>query len=245
MAYEHGFVHGDTHPGNIILHENGRIGLIDFGLHAKVPKDLREKMLDMLFYSASGRFDDAVEAFIQVFSPDPAADLDTFRREMKKILEAGYSSSTLRDNRVTDQLLKGMRLGSKYQLKAQSDLFRVIRNLTIVEGIALRFAPELDPTEEIKTSVGGILRRKVFGRSMRQELEQLLPQVILTLSKRPKLASSLLRIERSLSDSKNLGDFLRREQVIVDQRPTKRPGWELALLLAMGLAIGLLLRPML
>src|SRR5690606_21693433 len=38
MSYEHGLVHGDTHPGNIILCSDQRIGLIDFGLNGHVPQ---------------------------------------------------------------------------------------------------------------------------------------------------------------------------------------------------------------
>ena len=38
----------------------------------------------------------------------------------------------------------GLRLGARYQLRAQSALFVVLRNLTIVEGIVLTYCPELD-----------------------------------------------------------------------------------------------------
>ena len=45
---------------------SGQIGLIDFGLHARIPRALRDRMLEMLFYQASGSVDQAVDA-----EPDP------------------------------------------------------------------------------------------------------------------------------------------------------------------------------
>ena len=36
MIFRHGFFHGDPHPSNILLLEDGRIGLIDFGLAGRL-----------------------------------------------------------------------------------------------------------------------------------------------------------------------------------------------------------------
>jgi len=243
MSYEHGFVHGDTHPGNIILLPTGQIGLIDFGLHGHVPRQLREKLLEMIFYQASGKVDEAVEAFVQVFQPDPAADVESFKRDLHSILgEVHNGVPSMEDNRITEQLIEGMRIGARYKLKAQSDLFVVIRNLTIVEGIVLRYCPSLDPSAELRAITGGIMRRKLFGPSMREEITQLIPHVLLTLSQRPRLAERLLRLERSFTEAKNLGDFLRREQVLRDQPPPPSHHFMLVVVGLLGIAVGVALK---
>jgi len=238
MSYEHGFVHGDTHPGNIILLPSGQIGLIDFGLHGHVPRALRDKMLETVFYQASGRIDQAVDAFVDVLAPDETVDVEAFKTDLHAVLVAGAATGAMKDNRITEQLIEGMRVGAQYRIKAQSDLFMVIRNLTIVEGIALRYCPSLEAVEEVKAITGAIMRRRLFGPSMREELTQLLPHVLLTLSKRPRTAEKLLRLERSFSDAKNLGDFLRREQVIREPVPVRGHGWLVLLLVAVTAALG-------
>ncbi|MEZ4318312.1 MAG: AarF/UbiB family protein [Myxococcota bacterium] len=245
MAYEHGFVHGDTHPGNLILDETGHIALIDFGLHGQVPRPLREKMLEMVFCQASGKIDEAVDAFAQVFQPDPTADVAAFKQELKGVLAVGSQEGALRDKRITEQLVRGMRVGAKYRLRTQSDLFMVIRNLTIVEGIVLRYCPTMDPAAEVKAITGGILRRKLFGPNMQEELTQLLPQLMLTLSQRPRLAERLLKLERAFTESRDLGEFLRREGVLEPATPAASPTGTLVVVglfaLALGIALGLLL----
>ena len=235
MSYEHGLVHGDTHPGNIILLPTGYIGLIDFGLHGHVPRALRDKMLELVFYQAGGRHDDAVEAFVGVFHPDPSKDVEAFKRELKAVLEEDAGRS-LKDARITEGLVKGMRVGARYNLEAPSDLFMVLRNLAIVEGIVLRYCPEIDPNAELETIVADIMRRKVFGPSMRQEMNQLLPQLLLNISQRPQLAERMLQLERSFVASKSLGEFLRHEKVLA---PPERGPPSAATVVAVGL-LGLL-----
>jgi predicted unusual protein kinase regulating ubiquinone biosynthesis (AarF/ABC1/UbiB family) len=239
MAYEHGFVHGDTHPGNIILLRTGYVGLIDFGLHGHVPRALRDKMLELLFYQAGGRHHEAVEAFVKIFRPDPAADIETFKRELMAVLEQDAGRS-LKDARITEGLVKGMRVGARYHLEAPSALFMVLRNLAIVEGIVLRYCPDIDTDAEMETIVGDIMRRKVFGPSMREEMTQLLPQLLLNISQRPLLAERLLQLERSFVASSSLGEFLRSEQVLQEQRPAPHGAGLLVVVALLGLLLGAL-----
>ncbi|MEI7759902.1 MAG: AarF/ABC1/UbiB kinase family protein [Thermoleophilia bacterium] len=39
MIFRHGFFHGDPHPANILLLDDGRIGLVDFGLAGRLTKE--------------------------------------------------------------------------------------------------------------------------------------------------------------------------------------------------------------
>lgn len=240
MAYEHGFVHGDTHPGNLFLDPAGRIVLIDFGLHAQVPRALREKMLEVVTSQVNGRPEQAVAAFLQVMQPERDVDLEAVKAELLEVMKSA-AGGELQENRLTEQLVRGLRVGARHHLRAQSDLFVVIRNLTLIEGIVLTYCPTMDVGAEVKTIAADILRRKLFDPRMREDFAQLLPQVALSMATRPRLAERLLTLERVFVDAKNLGDFLRHQDVL---REPAAPGvaraWVVAAL-ASGVAIGLLL----
>jgi ubiquinone biosynthesis protein len=241
MSYEHGFVHGDTHPGNIVLMPNGGIGLLDFGLHGQVPRWLCDRMLELLSYQSADRTDEAVNTFLEIFSPGPDVDLDAFRRELRAVL-AGAKAHTAKESRITGQLVDGLRVGARYRLKAQSDLFIVLRNLAIVEGIVLQYCPELDIVSEARGIVGDILRRRALGTAKLEDLIRLMPMLLLTLSQRPLLSERLLRLERSFAESRNLGEFLRHEGVIEAPRVApRRSGWSMALAALAGALIGAVL----
>src|SRR5690606_34933362 len=125
MSYEYGLVHGDTHAGNLMLATNGKIGLLDFGLHGTLSQELRDKMLELIFHQANGRTDDAVQAFSSVFMPDTEVDLPAFESELRSVL-AQSDARTAVDAHLTRQLVDGLRVGAKYRLKARSELFLVL-----------------------------------------------------------------------------------------------------------------------
>lgn len=240
MSYEHGLVHGDTHPGNIILLPSGRIGLIDFGLHGQVPRQLCDKMLELLHDQSCGRTDDAVSAFLQVFIPHPDVDLTGFEAELREVLDPRKTTTAV-ESRMTAQLIEGLRVGARYQLQARSELFVVLRNLTIVEGIVLQFCPSLELMPEVRKITGEILQRRALAANLGREARDVLPMLLLTLSQRPRLADRLLRLERSFNESQNLGEFLRREGV-VHAAPQTGPGpWTWVGIGGLGMLVGVMI----
>ncbi|MEM9942568.1 MAG: AarF/UbiB family protein [Planctomycetota bacterium] len=48
MIFNHGFYHADPHPGNILITDDGRIALLDFGLVGRISEQLREDIESML-----------------------------------------------------------------------------------------------------------------------------------------------------------------------------------------------------
>jgi predicted unusual protein kinase regulating ubiquinone biosynthesis (AarF/ABC1/UbiB family) len=72
---------------------------------------------------------------VAVFQPEPGGDVAAVKRELREVLAQYGTSGPLRDHRVTEQLVRGMRVGARHRLRAQSDLFMVLRNLTIVEEV--------------------------------------------------------------------------------------------------------------
>ena len=247
MSYEHGFIHCDTHPGNIIVKSGGRVALIDFGLHAHIPKATRQVMVELLFYQSQCRFVETVDAMTELSPPADKDDLPAYKRELLQMLESAPRDKGIVANKISDQLVGGMRIGAKYKNKALSELLMVIRNLTIVEGIILRFSPEMNAEEEVGGIVQGIIRRRLSPKSMTAELGPLMMQLGMTLSRRSESVERLLKMERNFASSSSLGDFLRREKVLRDAPEAAPPSrfWTMVMPLVYvlaGAALAALLR---
>lgn len=227
MSYEFGFVHGDTHPGNLILLGASELGLIDFGLHGHVPRRLCDQMLELLFYQASGRTEQAAHAFERIFSGPGHID----RAEFLRVLEAALAEEPDSKRPLTGQLVRGLELGARYRLQAQSELFLVLRNLTIVEGIVMTYYPELDILAEAQRILSQIMVRRAAKGFGAGHLGQLGPLFLLNLSKRAELVDTLLRLERSLTDSADLGQFLEKEGVFTNHREVRSVSPALAVII--------------
>lgn len=48
MIFNHGFYHADPHPGNIVVTDDGQVGLLDFGMVGRISEQLREDIEAML-----------------------------------------------------------------------------------------------------------------------------------------------------------------------------------------------------
>lgn len=62
MIFSHGFFHGDPHPGNILVLDDGRLGLLDFGLAKELPTGFSANAARMITAGMSGDSKTAVEA---------------------------------------------------------------------------------------------------------------------------------------------------------------------------------------
>jgi ubiquinone biosynthesis protein len=62
MIFSHGFFHGDPHPGNILILDDGRLGLLDFGLAKELPEGFAANAARMIAAGMSGDTAKSVEA---------------------------------------------------------------------------------------------------------------------------------------------------------------------------------------
>jgi ubiquinone biosynthesis protein len=85
MIFSHGFFHGDPHPGNILVLDDGRLGLLDFGLAKELPTGFSHHAATMIVAGMSGDTQRAViaaRAIGFVISDDKAPALITLVKAM-------------------------------------------------------------------------------------------------------------------------------------------------------------------
>ena len=82
-----GMFHGDPHPGNVMVMEGNRIGLLDFGLVGGMSKQVQETIV-LLVLAISLRDPDTVARLLyKVGVPDQRINLQKFRHEIHDILD--------------------------------------------------------------------------------------------------------------------------------------------------------------
>lgn len=130
MIFEHGFFHGDPHPGNILVAPDGKtIALLDFGLAKALPPGFGDGAAAMIVKGMAGDLDGAVAAARSIgfeMAGDPAAFTDLVRALMG-------------DNDRTRNALETLRAVSMKGIP--SDFAIIGRAFILLNGLSHRLAP--------------------------------------------------------------------------------------------------------
>jgi ubiquinone biosynthesis protein len=129
MIFDHGFFHGDPHPGNILVLDDGRLGLIDFGLAKELPPGFNVAAARMIATALGGNAAGALEAARAAgFKlPDDAAPALVV---LARALVGDYQKA--------GALLQNMHVG---KLEIPSHFTLIIRALVILSGVSHTLVP--------------------------------------------------------------------------------------------------------
>jgi ubiquinone biosynthesis protein len=129
MIFSHGFFHGDPHPGNIFVLDDGRLGLLDFGLAKELPPGFGASAARMIASAMAGNAPAAIEAARAIgFVIDDALAPELL----------GLVRTLLGDYRNAGQLLQHMQQG---KLEIPSHFTLIIRVLVILSGVSHTLVP--------------------------------------------------------------------------------------------------------
>ena len=115
-----GLFHGDPHPGNVIVLEGNRIGLLDFGLVGRMSRQMQETIV-LLVLAISLRDPDTVARLLyKVGIPDQRINLQQFRHEIHDILDRylGLKLSEVDSGVLMSELVD---LAMKYRIKVPEE----------------------------------------------------------------------------------------------------------------------------
>src|SRR5262249_46710086 len=60
-----GLLHADPHPGNVLLTDDGRIGLLDLGMVGRITPEMQIRLLKLLLAVSEGRSEEAATLAIE------------------------------------------------------------------------------------------------------------------------------------------------------------------------------------
>ncbi len=130
MIFEHGFLHGDPHPGNLLVLPDGRIGLLDFGLCKELPDGFSSNIAQMMVSALVGDSESAFEAAAAL-----GFDTDAIRPGHLRSLLLSMIGDSDTDDSVFDIL------GASRIPRIPEDFALVVRTLILLNGLSHRLVP--------------------------------------------------------------------------------------------------------
>lgn len=161
QLFEHGFFHGDPHPGNIMVLGEGKICFLDFGLTGTLSAEMQDVMTSIF---AGLVFRDAEMVALAVYRAGATAervDLKAFKGEIERLM-AKYAGSSLSDLSSRGSLTEFIEVATRYRIQLPREFAVVARAGSIVDGIAKRLLPDTDIVEEVRPWAQRLMTKR-FG----------------------------------------------------------------------------------
>lgn len=164
----HGFFHADPHPGNVLVTDDGRLGLIDLGMVVQLMPEIRESLLRLLLALSGRDATHAVEALERLSAPQGGFDRMQLARDVNHLLlNVDGASGAASAGAVLSDLA---RVAAANGLRPIPELSMLGKTLLNLDDVARRLAPELDPNTVIQERVMELMearmRRSISPRQL-------------------------------------------------------------------------------
>ena len=139
-----GIYHADPHRGNVILTEDGRLALLDFGLLGRLDDETRTTLSLLLLAIARNRSEDVAALLLSLSLTTRESDEPAFLHELRRKLPR-YQRRTLSGIRAGEALADLQRLCLSNGIRLPASFALVGKTLSQADSIARTLDPELDP----------------------------------------------------------------------------------------------------
>jgi ubiquinone biosynthesis protein len=222
--------HGDPHPGNVLLLDDGDLGLIDFGVTGRLDTFERSSVLQMLLALRLGQPSLLFESLVAVGAIPATRDPDEVERQLARFLATlgpGLPSATA----LTDLLRLTVRLG--FRLPPQTST--MFRSLATLAGTLEHLSPGYPLIDEVAVLGGAELRERASPASLRELVEREWAQLGPLVQRAPRHLDRLATLLEHGGLSTRVRLFADAADVAVVERLVDR-----AVLTVTGLGLGLI-----
>jgi ubiquinone biosynthesis protein len=211
QIFEDGFFHGDPHPGNLFVTEDGDLVFLDFGIVGVLRPEKRflfVRLLHGIIHTDVGMILNAFEGLGVVIREE---EREAIKDELYTALldSQGFSLGENKFSTVVGDLTEVLR---RYQLRVPTSLMLMLKVIVMILDIGIRLDPEFQFEKEVHPFLEHITDRmnlpdhliKEAGRSLLEVTDGLfdLPRNINQMLKR--LSTGTVRVEIVENDIQKL-----------------------------------------
>ncbi len=183
-----GLFHADIHPGNVLITEDGRLALLDFGSAGRLDSGSRTAIALLLFSLRSGDAAQATSTLYDLLGRPPGADDRAIERQLGALLLRVASAGD--DTAGLYSALTQFAFGNGFSIPPQ--VAAVFRTLSGLEGTLSLIDPEFSLLAAAEQAGRGLIEGRLAPASLTEELTNRLVPLLPTLEQLPRRLDRLL-----------------------------------------------------
>ena len=176
-----GFFHADPHPGNVFLTDDGRLGLIDLGMVARVTPEMRDRLVRLLLAVGERRGEEVARIAASMSQPTADCDQRRFTVDVAELVERD-AVATLGQLDAGRLVLDLTRACGAAGLRPPPELSMVGKALLNLDMVARILDPDVAPLEIVQSravdlarggmtpSLSGVLNAAMEARDFAEQL---------------------------------------------------------------------------
>ena len=149
QVFDHGFFHGDPHPGNVLVLPDGRLGFLDFGLTGALTGEMQDIIVQLFVGLVFQDSETVALTLYRAGATEGRVDLKGFKREIERLMTK-YHGATLEELGQTTTLIEIIQVASRFRIKLVPEFAVLARTASILDGIARQLTPGIDIVAEVR-----------------------------------------------------------------------------------------------
>lgn len=150
MLFIDGFFHGDLHPGNVFVQDDGGLAVIDCGMVGRLSPSRKDKVIDIMYAVLTEDLEAVARTIYELAIPEGYVDYRAFESDCISIAEKyliGVPLSQVEIGTLFGDLVSG---ATKHNVRMPTDFTMMFKAIITTEGLAKSLAPDVDPIELAK-----------------------------------------------------------------------------------------------
>ena len=158
-----GVYHADPHHGNVLLTDDGRLALLDFGLLGRLDEDTRAGLGLLLLALAQNRADDVADLIVSLSLTSTRSDQAGFVQDVRRKLPR-FHHRPLASIEAGQALADLQRAAIRRDIRLPTSFALVGKTLAQADSIARSLDPKLDPVGLIEEQSLEVMTREAERR---------------------------------------------------------------------------------
>ncbi|HZK79117.1 MAG TPA: AarF/UbiB family protein, partial [Gemmatimonadaceae bacterium] len=150
MMLVDGLFHADPHPGNLLVTDDGRLVLLDFGMVIRVEPEMRRTLIRTAMAAVGRDASGVIRGFFDLGIVEPGTDMTTIHKLVDVLLGMAFeggASAEIANRILSDRTLADdvMRTIYDWPIILRGELVYFGRAVALIEGIGARYVPDFNP----------------------------------------------------------------------------------------------------
>lgn len=139
----HGFFHGDPHPGNVFVREDGTLSFLDFGLVGRLDDELLQQIADLFLAMIARDAERVVNVLIRIGVAERTVDRRVLTADMEALIDRYYGKS-LRQIEVGRIISESFELARRHRVRLPTDFVLLGKALLTMESTGKQLYPDFN-----------------------------------------------------------------------------------------------------